>query len=163
MALGYLHSNNLIYRDLTPENILMGDDGYICLSEIENIANIDQFVESEIFIGSPEYIGNSHYLTIHLRLLLAPDILAGLCYSRATDWWTFGIVIYEMLVGVPPFYHHNQDMMLQLIAHSEVKFPSQISISDEVKNLIILVSELFMQPSKLKLCLSCEIKIPNQD
>ena len=91
MAIGYLHSNKIIYRDLKPENILVGSDGYIKLADF-GLATIDE-EESNQFCGTPEYI--------------APEMLAGTNHDQTLDWWTFGILIYEMLIGIIPFYSQS--------------------------------------------------------
>jgi serum/glucocorticoid-regulated kinase 2 len=76
-----------MYRDLKPENILMDKDGYIKLSDF---GLSKQAKESNTFCGTPEYI--------------APEILSGFGYSKTADWWALGVLTYEMLTGVPPFY-----------------------------------------------------------
>jgi len=57
-------------------------------------------------------------------------------YGKTSDWWTFGTLLYEMMVGIPPFYNQNQSLMFQLIRDSEVKFPSRPPLSDEAKDII---------------------------
>ena len=71
---------------------------------------------------------------------LAPEMLIGNGHDYTVDWWALGILIYEMIVGIPPFYHSNKHRMYFLIRESKVNFPDpvkhRITVSDEAKDLI---------------------------
>ena len=94
LALMYLHENGIIYRDLKPENILMGADGHPCLSDFGlskdfGAYSLDDDARTASFVGSPYYV--------------APDVLRQKQYTSAIDWWSFGILLFRMLVSRPPF------------------------------------------------------------
>lgn len=98
LALDHLHKSKILYRDLKPENILIDKDGYIKLSDF-GLAKMA--LDSNTFCGTPEYI--------------APEILAGVGYTTTADWWALGILTYEMLTGVPPFYDKDRNVMFHNI------------------------------------------------
>lgn len=122
LAIGHLHSLNFIYRDLKPENILMDEQGHICLTDFGLSKDLDpDNPESQTFCGTPEY--------------LAPEILLGIGHGKAVDWWSLGILLYELTVGIPPFYSRNQNDMYHKIQHGALRFPP--SMSDDCRNLIV--------------------------
>jgi len=128
LALGYLHKSNIYYRDLKPENILLGLDGYILLADF-GLAKINQFEDGSMpnsFCGTPEYI--------------SPEMIVGSGHDHTLDWWAFGVLVYEMIVGIPPFYHKNQPTMYQLIQQAPIRWPDaerhKISVGDDAKDLI---------------------------
>lgn len=96
IALGYLHEKNIIYRDLKPENVLFNKDGYILLADFGLATKVDEKKKlAWSFCGTPEY--------------LAPEMLTGEGHDHTVDWWTLGILLYEMLVGIPPFFDRNRN------------------------------------------------------
>ncbi len=114
LALGHLHRFNIIYRDLKPENILLDKDGHIRLTDFGLCKEeMTQGAMTETFCGTPEY--------------MAPEIVSGKPYNKAVDWWTLGTLLYEMLVGVPPFYSENVNTMYQKILTAPLRFPNHIS------------------------------------
>lgn len=81
-----MHSLNVLYRDLKPENVLVGADGYARLADFGlSKENVIGDKDAKSICGTPEY--------------LSPEILRKESYGRANDWWSFGAIIYEMLVG----------------------------------------------------------------
>ena len=122
IALQYLHDKNIVYRDLKPENILMNDKGYLCLADFGMAKKLKDDEKALSFCGTPEY--------------LAPEIITGEGHDKNVDWWSLGIILYEMLCGIPPFYVENLDKMYDLIKYEEVSFPKDVYLSEEAKDII---------------------------
>ena len=99
LAIGYLHKEfNVIYRDLKPENIILDEHGYLKLTDF---GLSKQAEESNTFCGTPEYV--------------SPEMLAGTGHDKTVDWWALGILIYELLSGIPPFYDKDHSVMFENI------------------------------------------------
>ena len=122
IALQYLHDKKIIYRDLKPENILLDEKGYLCLVDFGMAKKLEYNKQALSFCGTPEY--------------LAPEIIKGEGYDENIDWWSLGIILYEMICGVPPFYDDNLNKIYDLIQNTEVSFPHNIYLSDDVKDII---------------------------
>ncbi|KAJ3341294.1 hypothetical protein HDU93_005264 [Gonapodya sp. JEL0774] len=106
-ALECLHKFDVIYRDLKPENILLDYTGHIALCDFGLCKlNIGDKQKTNTFCGTPEY--------------LAPELLIGNGYTKAVDWWTLGVLLYEMLTGLPPFYDENTNEMYKKILTAEL-------------------------------------------
>ena len=120
-ALECLHGFNVIYRDLKPENILLDYSGHIALCDF-GLCKMDMKDEdrTNTFCGTPEY--------------LAPELLEGRPYTKSVDWWTLGILLYEMLTGLPPFYNENTNEMYRKILTDHLTFPHDML--DSAKDLL---------------------------
>lgn len=122
-AVGYLHSQGIVYRDLKPENILLDCEGHVVLTDFglckEGVLGNDT---TNTFCGTPEY--------------LAPEILLKQAYDRSVDWWCLGAVLYEMLFGLPPFYSQNMTEMYSNILNKPLKFKNTLQISAAAMDLL---------------------------
>ena len=115
----YLHSKNIVYRDLKPENILINKNGYLKLTDF-GFAKILDNEKTYTLCGTPEY--------------LAPEIILNKGHGKAVDWWTLGILLYEMLVGIDPFSDDDPMKTYQKILKGKINFPK--TIDKDAKSLI---------------------------
>ncbi|XP_058228682.1 protein kinase C epsilon type-like [Hemibagrus wyckioides] len=113
-ALMFLHRNGIIHRDLKPENILLDADGHCKLADFGLCAEgILDGKTSNTFCGTPNY--------------MAPEMIQYMEYDTSVDWWALGLIMYEMMTGYSPFYHHNREKMFEYIVHAEPHYPSNLS------------------------------------
>lgn len=126
IALGHLHEQKIVYRDLKPENVLFNKDGYLLLADFGLATKVNDGELAMSFCGTAEY--------------LSPEMLTGAGHDHTVDWWTLGILLYEMLVGIPPFFHKNKHRMYFLIKEASVTFPipekHKIFVSQDAQDLI---------------------------
>ena len=119
----YLHSKNIIYRDLKPENILIQPSGFLKLTDF----GFAKYITGQTYTlcGTPEY--------------LAPEIIANKGHGKPVDWWTLGVLLYEMMVGIDPFNDPDPMMVYQKIIKGKIKFPKNIDKDGKslIKHLLV--------------------------
>lgn len=116
MALGHLHNSNYIYRDLKPENILLDSRGYVKLSDFGLAKEVHVSDLAKTFCGTPEY--------------LAPEVILNKGCNRPADWWSLGILVFEMLFGAPPFYSTDVQEMYKKTILKGLRFPANSGVTD---------------------------------
>lgn len=122
LALQYLHSKNIVYRDLKPENLLIDHEGHMKITDFGFAKHVED--RTWTLCGTPEY--------------LAPEIIQSKGHGKAVDWWALGILIYEMLAGYPPFYDENPFGIYQKILAGRIEFPKHFDplAKDLVRKLL---------------------------
>lgn len=129
-AVSHLHANGIMHRDLKPENILLDAQGNAMLTDFGLAKQFDENTRSNSMCGTLEYI--------------SPEILLGKGHDKAADWWSVGILLYEMLTGKPPFVGGNRQKIQQKIIKDKIKLPA--FLSSEAHSL--LKGLLQKEPSK---------------
>lgn len=155
-----LHNNGVIYRDLKPENVLIGSDGHIVLTDFglskefprrsnaatapptpngtrgESFANgVPSSPDSDKDLGPTAGIETTSTFCGTAEYL-APEVIQGLPYSFEVDWWSFGTMLYEMLTGITPFWANNHSDMYLRVLQDELQFPEDRSMDQDTKSLI---------------------------
>ena len=127
-AFDYMHKKYIIYRDLKPENLLLTKNGYLKITDF----GFAKFVTDRTWTlcGTPDY--------------LAPEVVSGIGHNKAVDWWTLGILIYEMISSYPPFYDDDPMQTYTRIMNGNIDYPRHFS-----KNVIDLIKKL-LQPKPTK-------------
>ncbi|CAM9547943.1 unnamed protein product, partial [Heterosigma akashiwo] len=98
-ALEHLHKNQIIYRDLKLENVIMDQEGHLAITDF-GLSKMG-CEDAQTFCGTAEY--------------MAPELVKGQTYTGAVDWWSFGIMVYEMMAGRRPSHEKNRKAMFQKI------------------------------------------------
>lgn len=124
LALSHLHTYNIVYRDLKSENILLDDRGFIAITDFglsrDNVDSKKNNGGLSTFCGTPEYI--------------APELIRRIPYGKSADYWSLGILIYEMLAGYTPFYNANRKRNFENIVKAPLRIPG--TFSDEARTLL---------------------------
>eukprot|EP00948_MAST-09A_sp_MAST-9A-sp1_P000956 g956.t1 len=128
LAFELMHSANICYRDLKPENLILDRDGVL---KVVDFGLAKRVVDRTwTLCGTPDY--------------LAPEIILSKGHNKAVDYWALGVLLYEMCAGFVPFYSEDVMEVYQLILQHDLKFPSHFS-----RNLIDLITKL-MHPNASK-------------
>ncbi|KAI5841135.1 kinase-like domain-containing protein [Morchella snyderi] len=123
LALEHLHNHDIVYRDLKPENILLDANGHIALCDFGlSKANLSANATTNTFCGTTEY--------------LAPEVLLDeQGYTKMVDFWSLGVLVFEMCCGWSPFYADDTQQMYKNIAFGKVRFPRD-ALSLEGRNFV---------------------------
>ena len=121
--ISFLHSKNIIYRDLKLENLMLDENGYLVLIDFGSCKIMEEKTELQSsFDGSIDY--------------MAPEVISGEGHNMMADWWSYGILLYELLFGKPPFHDGSTNRILDLITTSNVRYSSKNNISSITKDFL---------------------------
>lgn len=109
LAIRHLHQNDIIYRDLKLENVLVDSDGHVALTDFGmSKENMPDQGRTTTFVGTYQ--------------MMAPEVFSGKSYSRAVDWWALGVMVYEMIDGRTPFNAKTNRLIKERIVNVDLKF-----------------------------------------
>lgn len=135
VALKYLHSHNLIHRDLKLENVLVDEYGHIKLIDFGFSKQIsDQDERTISFVGTPNY--------------MSPEMITGDPHSFPVDWWALGILIYELLIGESPYDEDSQDLYSEILTYNFKSTIMSLKQTFSHESSSLLVELLEKDPSK---------------
>lgn len=149
-AIEQMHANNIIHRDLKPENILLDDKFHIMIADFGSSRidgttndNVSSDEKEESASESDEqsapsqrkrrsFVGTAQYVS--------PEILKGKDSTKASDIWSFGCILYQMIAGFPPFQGPNDYLIFQKITKLELTFPNDFDhiAADLIVKLLVL-------------------------
>jgi serine/threonine protein kinase len=133
LALQELHHREIIYRDLKPDNVVMDVEGHVLLTDFglskEGIKTSDY---TQSFCGSVAY--------------LAPEVLRKSGHGRSVDWYLLGALLYEMLVGMPPYFNRNKEKLFDNIKRGPLQVPKDLP-----SDALDLIVKLLNRDSKARL------------
>ncbi|XP_006907099.1 protein kinase C theta type [Pteropus alecto] len=140
LGLQFLHSKGIVYRDLKLDNILLDKDGHIKIADFGMCKeNMLGDARTNTFCGTPDYI--------------APEILLGQKYNHSVDWWSFGVLLYEMLVGQSPFHGQDEEELFHSIRMDNPFYPRWLE--KEAKDLLV---KLFVREPENRLGVRGDIR-----
>ncbi|RLN88728.1 hypothetical protein BBJ28_00024266, partial [Nothophytophthora sp. Chile5] len=109
LAIHHLHQNDIIYRDLKLENVLVDADGHVALTDFGmSKENMPDAARTSTFVGTYQ--------------MMAPEVFSGKSYSRAVDWWALGVMVFEMIDGRTPFNAKTNRLIKERIVNVDLKF-----------------------------------------
>lgn len=122
-GLMYLHQQNIIYRDLKPENLLINHDGHVKIADFGlSKGGMNSREVTYSFCGSTEY--------------MPPEMILKCGHSYGVDFYTLGALLYELVTGLPPFYSRNEEEIKDSIINEELSFPDHVNLSSEIRSLL---------------------------
>eukprot|EP00048_Salpingoeca_helianthica_P015274 m.225914 g.225914 ORF g.225914 m.225914 type:complete len:706 (-) comp16829_c0_seq1:184-2301(-) len=124
-ALGYLHAQRFIYRDLKPENLMVDRDGYVKMVDFGFARRLERGKKAWTFCGTPDY--------------MAPEIVLNQGHDHAADYWSFGVLIFELLSGRTPFMTNDPMDTYNLIVMGIQHAAFDATISPDAKDLILSI------------------------
>ncbi|XP_067208043.1 uncharacterized protein [Linepithema humile] len=125
-GLNFLHKKGIVYRDLKLDNVLLDFEGHIRIADF-GMCKLQIFLDrtADTFCGTPDY--------------MAPEVIKGLKYNQAVDWWSYGVLLYEMLTGQSPFSGCDEDELFWSICNERPFIPRYLS--QEASDILICLLE----------------------
>lgn len=148
LAIESVHKLNCIHRDIKPDNILIGKNGHIKLSDF-GLAKVPDKYFKEDFFNNTEFKVNKHkrnFSCVGTPYYVAPEVLKKSGYGEEIDWWSLGVIFYEMLIGYAPFFsQETKDVCNKVVNFKKyLVFPPNITVSPAAQDLI---RKLVAEPS----------------